>query len=90
VLDIAQRPVFDGIEIALTIDNECFAEVRRPRGRAISLERDRKRWKGSKGIADLQALFESLTPRERDVMALVTTGLMKSRTPPDWASARSR
>ena len=45
----------------------------------LALERDRKRRKGSKGIADLQALFESLTPRERDVMALVTTGLMNKQ-----------
>ena len=45
----------------------------------LALERDRKRRKGSKGIADLQALFESLTPRERDVVALVTTGLMNKQ-----------
>jgi DNA-binding NarL/FixJ family response regulator len=85
VLDIAQRPVFDGIEIALTIDNERFAEVRRPRGLTISLERDRKRRKGSKGIADLQALFESPTPREREVMGLVTTGLMNKQVAAELA-----
>ncbi len=46
---------------------------------AVALERDKKRREDAKGIADIKALFESLTPREKDVMALVTTGLMNKQ-----------
>ena len=44
-----------------------------------ALERDRKRREDAKGVAELKALFDQLTPRERDVMALVTTGLMNKQ-----------
>jgi FixJ family two-component response regulator len=46
---------------------------------ALALERDRKRRDGAKGIAELKALFETLTPREREVMTLVTAGLMNKQ-----------
>jgi FixJ family two-component response regulator len=46
---------------------------------AQALERDRKRREDAKGVAELKALFDQLTPRERDVMALVTTGLMNKQ-----------
>jgi FixJ family two-component response regulator len=46
---------------------------------AVALERDRKRREDSEGLAELTALFESLTPREREVMALVTSGLMNKQ-----------
>jgi len=46
---------------------------------ALALERDRKRREGAKGIAELKALFDALTPREKDVMGLVTTGLMNKQ-----------
>lgn len=45
----------------------------------LALERDRKRREGAKGIAELKALFDALTPREKDVMGLVTTGLMNKQ-----------
>lgn len=46
---------------------------------ALALERDRKRRAEARGLADLKCLFETLTPRERDVMALVTAGLMNKQ-----------
>jgi FixJ family two-component response regulator len=46
---------------------------------ALAIERDRKRRKDDKIVANLQALFEALTPREREVLALVTTGLMNKQ-----------
>ena len=46
---------------------------------AIALERDRKRREETKGLEELKGLFEKLTPREKQVMALVTTGLMNKQ-----------
>jgi FixJ family two-component response regulator len=46
---------------------------------ALALERDRKRRQDKKGVAELKALFESLTPREREVMTLVTAGLLNKQ-----------
>jgi FixJ family two-component response regulator len=45
----------------------------------IALERDRKRRNDEKMVAGLQALFASLTPREREVMIFVTDGLMNKQ-----------
>jgi FixJ family two-component response regulator len=44
-----------------------------------AIERDRKRREAEKIVASLQALFETLTPRERDVLALVASGLMNKQ-----------
>jgi FixJ family two-component response regulator len=44
-----------------------------------AIERDRKRREADKLIAHLQALFETLTPREREVFALVSSGLMNKQ-----------
>jgi FixJ family two-component response regulator len=46
---------------------------------ALALERDRKRRQDEKGVAELKALFETLTPREREVMVLVTAGLLNKQ-----------
>jgi FixJ family two-component response regulator len=46
-------------------------------GRAI--EHDRKRRYSEKAVIDVRALFEALTAREREIMALVTTGLMNKQ-----------
>ena len=46
---------------------------------ALALDRDRKRRDEEKAMADLKALFESLTRREREVMALITDGLMNKQ-----------
>jgi FixJ family two-component response regulator len=46
---------------------------------ALALERDRKRREDEKGVAELKALFETLTPREREVMTLVTAGLLNKQ-----------
>jgi FixJ family two-component response regulator len=45
----------------------------------IALEHDRKRREEAKGLEEVKSLFESLTPREREVMTLVTTGLMNKQ-----------
>jgi FixJ family two-component response regulator len=44
-----------------------------------AVERDRKRRESDKILANLQALFEALTPRERDVLVLVASGLMNKQ-----------
>jgi FixJ family two-component response regulator len=44
-----------------------------------ALEADRKRREGEKAVTDLQAVFETLTRREREVMGLVTSGLMNKQ-----------
>jgi FixJ family two-component response regulator len=44
-----------------------------------ALERDRKRREDEKGVAELKAKLETLTPRELEVMALVTAGLMNKQ-----------
>jgi FixJ family two-component response regulator len=46
---------------------------------ALALDRDRKRRNDEKAAADLKALFDSLTRRERQVMALITDGLMNKQ-----------
>jgi FixJ family two-component response regulator len=45
----------------------------------MAIERDRKRREAEKIAANLQALFETLTPREREVLALVASGLMNKQ-----------
>jgi FixJ family two-component response regulator len=45
----------------------------------MAIERDRKRRDSEGALSDLRAHFESLTPREREVMGLVTAGLMNKQ-----------
>ena len=44
-----------------------------------AIERDRKRREVEKVLANLNALFETLTPREREILALVASGLMNKQ-----------
>ncbi len=44
-----------------------------------AIERDRKRRDEEKMVSNLQALFETLSPREREVLALVAGGLMNKQ-----------
>jgi FixJ family two-component response regulator len=46
---------------------------------STAIERDRKRREDEKVLADLRALFESLTAREQEVLALVAAGLMNKQ-----------
>ena len=46
---------------------------------ASALERDRKRREEEKGVAKLKAKLEMLTPRELEVMTLVTAGLINKQ-----------
>jgi FixJ family two-component response regulator len=46
---------------------------------AAAIERDRKRRRDEKIVSNARALFETLTPRERDVLALVASGLMNKQ-----------
>ncbi|HTB00557.1 MAG TPA: response regulator transcription factor [Bradyrhizobium sp.] len=45
----------------------------------VAIERDRKRRDAERVVAGLRALFETLTPRERDILALVASGLMNKQ-----------
>ena len=44
-----------------------------------AIERDRERREANRVVADLQALFETLSTREREVLALVSSGLMNKQ-----------
>jgi FixJ family two-component response regulator len=46
---------------------------------ATAIERDRKRRKDHKVLSEVQARFETLTPREREVLAFVAAGLMNKQ-----------
>jgi FixJ family two-component response regulator len=46
---------------------------------ATAIQRDRKRREHEKTMADLRTHFALLTPREREIMALVATGLMSKQ-----------
>lgn len=54
-------------------------------GRAIlgavfaAIDRDRKRRESEDAVETLRAIFETLTPREREVMGFVTSGLMNKQ-----------
>jgi len=45
----------------------------------MAIERDRKRREVEKVVENLKALFDSLTAREREVLALVASGLMNKQ-----------
>lgn len=47
---------------------------------AYEVERKRVGLNASKELAELRARYESLTPRERQVMALVAKGLLNKQT----------
>ena len=44
-----------------------------------AIERDRRRREVEKSVANLQALFESLSPREREVLTGVASGMMNKQ-----------
>jgi len=44
-----------------------------------AIERDRKRRQDEKIVSNARALFETLTPREREILALVSAGLMNKQ-----------
>jgi FixJ family two-component response regulator len=46
---------------------------------ALAIDCDRKRREGEKILSELQARFESLTVREREVMGFVTAGMMNKQ-----------
>jgi FixJ family two-component response regulator len=46
---------------------------------AMAIERDRKRREDERAVAELRAHFETLSPREREVMGFVTAGLMNKQ-----------
>jgi FixJ family two-component response regulator len=48
-------------------------------GVVTAIERDRKRRVAEKILASLQTLLETLTPREREVFTLVSSGLMNKQ-----------
>jgi FixJ family two-component response regulator len=45
----------------------------------VAIERDRKRREADKIVANVQTHFETLTPREREILALVSSGLMNKQ-----------
>jgi FixJ family two-component response regulator len=53
----------------------------------VALERDRKRREDEEALSALRARYQSLTPREREVMGLVTAGLMNKQVAAETALA---
>jgi FixJ family two-component response regulator len=53
----------------------------------LAIERDRKRREADKIVANLQTHFEALTPREREILALVSSGLMNKQIAADLGIA---
>jgi FixJ family two-component response regulator len=45
----------------------------------LAIENDRKRRSGESAMTDVRTRFETLTAREREIMGLVTTGLMNKQ-----------
>jgi FixJ family two-component response regulator len=45
----------------------------------VAIERDRKRREADKIVTSLQSLYETLTPREREILVLVSSGLMNKQ-----------
>jgi len=45
----------------------------------VALDRDQARREQQQAISDLRARYDSLSPREREVMTLVTAGLMNKQ-----------
>jgi FixJ family two-component response regulator len=45
----------------------------------VAIERDRKRRETDKIVTNLKTHFETLTPREREILALVSSGLMNKQ-----------
>src|SRR5215470_15380479 len=45
----------------------------------VALERARSRYESEQAVSELRAKFESLTPREKEVMAWVTSGLLNKQ-----------
>jgi FixJ family two-component response regulator len=44
-----------------------------------AIERDRKRREADRIVASLQSLLDTLTPREREILALVSSGLLNKQ-----------
>lgn len=47
---------------------------------AQAIDRDRKRRERDKELSGVRTLYDQLTPREREIMAFVTSGLMNKQT----------
>ena len=45
----------------------------------LALERDQSRIESEKASSELKSSFETLTPREREIMGLVSSGLMNKQ-----------
>jgi FixJ family two-component response regulator len=45
----------------------------------MAIERDRKRREADKIVVSLQSLLDTLTPREREILALVSSGLLNKQ-----------
>jgi FixJ family two-component response regulator len=46
----------------------------------VALERDAIRYEGERALRELQSQYETLTPREREVMLMVTAGFLNKQT----------
>ena len=55
----------------------------------IALERDRARREQEKEVAVLQQRFDSLTPRERDVISMVVSGMLNKQIADQLGTAES-
>src|SRR5260370_19821216 len=62
--------------VAVDLRTKPFRDQERLDAVTGALERDLRRRREEQSNLDIRARFESLTPRERQIMALVTAGLM--------------
>lgn len=54
-----------------------------------AIERDRAAQRQRTGVAELRGRYESLTPRERDVMALVVAGLLNKQIAAEFGTSEA-
>ena len=69
---VAKMPVPGLVAVTVALPTDVPAVNR-------ALAADRKRRTEERTLSDLRVLFESLTPREREVLVLVTAGLVNKR-----------
>lgn len=69
-VEVMKRGAFDCIEVPMLEEEDLLASI------TAALRRDADNWSHVQRQAELRARVESLTPREREVMSLLTAGTL--------------